>query len=72
MVPPKRSLGHSNERALCLFICSVLVKQHTGLLEWAEEDQTFRALSKKLAQRHLKNYIENCRMDYAKSNAVSH
>ena len=72
MVPPKRSLRHSNERALCLLFCSVLVKQHTGLLEWTEEAQIFRALSKKLAQRHLKTYIKNRRMDYAKSNAVSH
>ena len=37
MIALKRSLVDINERALCMFICSVHVDQHMGLLDGAEE-----------------------------------
>ena len=68
MIPPKKSLVKFNERALCLFMCSVHVKHHTGLLHGLRNDtldQNLRASSKQLAQGHLQNQIANCRMNYA-------
>ena len=62
MAPPKRSLVNFNERVLCLITCSVHVNRHTGLLDWADDDdfdQTLRAPSKNSAQLHLQNPIAN-------------